>query len=1480
MDMNPIDRGISQTTPVRMPESLKLDENGKVAVESSPDKVEISTRKPRTKDGILANTTKTVLAGFGLGSGLVGGAAVGSGLAAGGDMMSGLVGHSLSWASVSTAAKVGGVVGAAIFGVAGTFGGWSFASGLIKSGTFFKNLVLDEHYTEDEAQALKILKGAEDTSKDAKQVLRYIAKNRAADEKATDEAQIYCGLLSLFTNKDTEKALSAYAALKEYLPPGKDREGAVSELGELAKTFGTPSDAMDALYMTLQNRRSQESLAGESGNLRLVAEGLKGCSVGHAAITPDIAGTVYNYFKNSVSPEERREVISSTLGELGKLNIEPKDAIGILEPIVGSREKGEDLKAETHNYLGLLSKLGNDSSSAKMAYREIKRYLPPGAERYNMLPELDRLSQVFGREALDSLFIVLKGLNAKDTLAGETASLTGAAESLLQCSSEGERITPEAAGEVYAFLKSSFPPEKRKEAQDATLGQFAQVKMKPDDAVAHLKAIVTSLQAGESLATETQNFLGFLKAVDYDGDLARTAYTSVKKYLPPDKGRDQVLDELGRFTAAFGDARKAIDALEIVLPNLKKSESFADESQFLRSVADSLRSCTKDKAAITAKAAGEAYLTLKESYGPGERKAALSSTLDRFGKDSMDFKDAIENLKTLIKYQGSADDLSLETDQLMALRGHTDGDLDAARKLYAMTRKNLSPGDERAQGLAEFDHFKEVFGNTAGGLQAIGVVIGSLTSKETLAGESETLRAMADGVKKCSTPGSKVSSQVACDVYSTLKSHFTPDERQGAVEATLGKFGNYRKLDPPEVDENLALLVTSLHKGDDLARETDFLMVLPERTGQRMDRARQVYSAAKKSLPSEEERSQVPDELARFEKTFRSNDEAINALNIILATMNAGDRLAVEADVLRRDAELLRTCAGGQAPISTDQAKEAYTTIKASFAPAERDGIMKATLEKFPAYMKLEPREALENLKLLVSSLKDREDMAAETGFLMALPDKTGGSMEAARKVYGMAKQSLPPGEVRNSVPSELSRFAGIFGSPQSAIEALDLTLNGLARSENFSQEADNLRACAQHLKNCTGQGVSPANAQAAYSLFDARFAPTERPQAMEATMGQFGNFTKLGFDDSMENLKMLLETRQKGEDLRSETGTLMGLLKQTGGKMADARTIYGAAKKYLPPGPERNAVPDELSRLAQTFGSTGEGVNALVTVLKNMKSNESFTGEADTLRFCAESLRQCTSGYQSVPLSTASDVYLTVQKCFDDDQRRNVINATLGQLGKYRKLSADDAVRTFKYLLESRCNGEDLQKETAMLMDLTEKAGGSLDSGRKIYNSIRTRFSPQSRDEGLRSFAALQSLESSADDALDTFLGLHEDRHSDEDFSQCVNGYRDLYRACGYSGNAHRSAMNIYKYLSSSFRSGYERDGARSAMERLLNAERGVGGADGAKSDFQFVYSHMESGDNLPQQIDTFIGFLQSERNSERAQQKFVDSKFRETWR
>ncbi|MDQ7824350.1 MAG: hypothetical protein RDV48_16225 [Candidatus Eremiobacteraeota bacterium] len=70
--------------------------------------------------------SKTLFAGFGMGSGAVGGFTIGGAIAATGNIISGLFTHSLTMAAASSAGITGGVIGAVVFGACGMMGGYQF----------------------------------------------------------------------------------------------------------------------------------------------------------------------------------------------------------------------------------------------------------------------------------------------------------------------------------------------------------------------------------------------------------------------------------------------------------------------------------------------------------------------------------------------------------------------------------------------------------------------------------------------------------------------------------------------------------------------------------------------------------------------------------------------------------------------------------------------------------------------------------------------------------------------------------------------------------------------------------------------------------------------------------------------------------------------------------------------------------------------------------------------------------------------------------------------------------------------------------------------------------------------------------------------------------------------------------------------------------------------------------------------------------
>jgi hypothetical protein len=533
MDSTPINVGINTNTPIRMPDRLELKETGDVQVQSASadkvqDKVDINKGKTREKDGFIANSTKTVLAGFGLGSGVVGGGAVGAGLAGGGELLSGAIGHSLSWAGISTAAKVGGVVGAVIFGIAGTYGGWTFASGLIKSGTFFKRLLFTkEPLSDEQQQALNTLKQVEDNPKDANRVLKFISGSLGADENLQKETELYTGLLNHFTNKNTDAALSTYATFKKHLPPGEEREKAAGELGKLNQTFKTPEESMDALYIVLENLNAKDSVPQECDNFRSIVDSLKKCTPEHAEISPAVAGEAYSVLKKSFSPEERPAAIAATLGQFVDKKAEPGESMENLKTIVQNRQKDDDLASETKNLLGLISQADGNMETARLAYATTKANFAPGT-RGEALKNFFALNEIekTPKEAAAVLVALSKGLYEGEKFPEQMQFYTDI-HKLVDSSAK----PADSALAAYKTITAGF--KKGKEREDA-MAQFtklvsAETAAKQDvgNAAADLEFVNSHMSSGEKLADQVDAFVGLIASTG-SSSKAQQAYVDAK----------------------------------------------------------------------------------------------------------------------------------------------------------------------------------------------------------------------------------------------------------------------------------------------------------------------------------------------------------------------------------------------------------------------------------------------------------------------------------------------------------------------------------------------------------------------------------------------------------------------------------------------------------------------------------------------------------------------------------------------------------------------------------------------------------------------------------------------------------------------------------------------------------------------------------------------------------------------------------------
>lgn len=133
MDINA--SGQLPAAPVTQPTTPPAAKEEKPAVEPKDSFKPTPKAKAQSLSGpwkAASGFSKSLFAGFGTGSGAVGGFAIGGAIGATGNILNGLFTHSLTMTAATGAGLTGGIVGAVIFGACGMIGGYQFGSVLVK----------------------------------------------------------------------------------------------------------------------------------------------------------------------------------------------------------------------------------------------------------------------------------------------------------------------------------------------------------------------------------------------------------------------------------------------------------------------------------------------------------------------------------------------------------------------------------------------------------------------------------------------------------------------------------------------------------------------------------------------------------------------------------------------------------------------------------------------------------------------------------------------------------------------------------------------------------------------------------------------------------------------------------------------------------------------------------------------------------------------------------------------------------------------------------------------------------------------------------------------------------------------------------------------------------------------------------------------------------------------------------------------------
>jgi len=101
------------------------------------DTVSIGSKIGKAVGGFI----KTIGSGIGLSSGIIGGGLLGGAIASSGSVVTGLLAKSVTLAAITSAGLTGAIAGAAIFGIAGAYGGWKMSDMVVNVSKWVKNKI-------------------------------------------------------------------------------------------------------------------------------------------------------------------------------------------------------------------------------------------------------------------------------------------------------------------------------------------------------------------------------------------------------------------------------------------------------------------------------------------------------------------------------------------------------------------------------------------------------------------------------------------------------------------------------------------------------------------------------------------------------------------------------------------------------------------------------------------------------------------------------------------------------------------------------------------------------------------------------------------------------------------------------------------------------------------------------------------------------------------------------------------------------------------------------------------------------------------------------------------------------------------------------------------------------------------------------------------------------------------------------------------
>ena len=490
-------------------------------------------------------------------------------------------------------------------------------------------------------------------------------------------------------------------------------------------------------------------------------------------------------------------------------------------------------------------------------------------------------------------------------------------------------------------------------------------------------------------------------------------------------------------------------------------------------------------------------------------------------------------------------------------------------------------------------------------------------------------------------------------------------------------------------------------------------------------------------------------------------------------------------------------------------AREIFTTIRESGTLQEftKEQVFRC-LDSAP-----DAEKGFENFKSIREGLGEHERLSESIDLFTSVYDKVGKDNDKAKEVFSMLKETKVKA-LRDEETKELFNMIDSGSGIDKAIDTFKFVKSSVNEGEIFHNAMEFYQDVADSFPNLK---------ESEHRQIFSTVANTESPSNRDNALKQMDRHIKAenGFDDALNNYKLVRNGLQKEESLTGATDDFMKIMNKLGSSNTDGvRAIFNYVRQ-TPFGEDRDAETIEIFRHIDAENGYQDGLDNYKIIKNNLQPGET--------------------------VSSAGDDFLAILKKMGDN-------------------NTEEVRKTFNALRQTE-PGPERASNLEMLKNLIDAAGtNSVNGLSKVYSELLKTPAGSQRQTEAEEMARHLKIENSADDALGNFLLIRNNLQPGETLKSADDDFLAIMKTMG--SNNTEDARKLFTLIRHT-PAGEQREAEMKEIQKHIKAENGL---EDALTNFRIVKDNLMPGETVSSAGNDLIAILNEmgDSNTEEARKTF----------